>query len=432
VNEPATRAAEPVALPALGVERRAALREAWHAFWFSRGVVWIAGIAAVLAFGWFPETAARLDPLFLTKPFDDALGNLLVAPAARWDSAWYLAIAEYGYDVPTRAAFFPLFPALIALGGTLVGSPLVFGILLSSLCAFCALYLLHRLVCLDFDEPVAKTVVWIVAWYPSAIFLSAVYSEAMFLLLSIGAIYAARLGRWPLVGLLGALAATTRSSGILLILPLLVLYFYGPRSDRPPAKLGRGWRPRHRIGPEAAWICLVPAGLLAYLAYLGLATGDALAAFSAQSNWDRTLVPLGGIALGAWSAATGVVELIPGIGASHGPLPHPGRIPEVLALRDVVLFGFLVAGVWLALEAARRLPAAYTVHTASGLLLPLSVPSSGHALMSLPRFMFVLFPLWIALALWAHERQRVRAVQVTLGAMLAVWSGLFVTWIWAP
>lgn len=52
--------------------------------------------------------------------------------------------------------------------------------------------------------------------------------------------------------------------------------------------------------------------------------------------------------------------------------------------------------------------------------------------MSLPRFMLVLFPLWIALALWAHERGRVRAVLVVMGALLAVWSGLFTTWVWAP
>jgi hypothetical protein len=52
--------------------------------------------------------------------------------------------------------------------------------------------------------------------------------------------------------------------------------------------------------------------------------------------------------------------------------------------------------------------------------------------MSLPRFMFVLFPLWIALALWAHERDRVGPVMGVFGTLLVISTVLFVTWSWAP
>jgi hypothetical protein len=60
------------------------------------------------------------------------------------------------------------------------------------------------------------------------------------------------------------------------------------------------------------------------------------------------------------------------------------------------------------------------------------VPAQGNALMSLPRFMFVLFPLWIALALWTAERGRYRRVLVTFGVLLAASSALFVEWVMAP
>jgi hypothetical protein len=60
------------------------------------------------------------------------------------------------------------------------------------------------------------------------------------------------------------------------------------------------------------------------------------------------------------------------------------------------------------------------------------VTASGHALQSLPRFELAIFPLWIALALWAQERRWVRPVMGTLAALLVVWSGLFATWSWAP
>jgi hypothetical protein len=433
MERPRGDTAELWALPRLGAERSAALRDAWTAFWSSRVAIWAAGMAAVVAFGWFPETSARLDPLYTTLPFEDDFANLLASPGARFDSAWYLAIAEHGYDGTGRPAFFPLFPALIAGLGAVLGSTLAAGIAISSVCGLVALYLLHRLVNLDFDRTVARDTVWIVAWFPSALVLSAVYTEALFLMLSIGSLYAGRLGRWPMAGLLGGLAAASRSGGLILLVPLLILYFYGPRADRPGRELGGGsLSPQHPARGEVLWILLgVPAGLVAYIAYLGIATGDALAAFHAQEVWHRSFVPLGGIATGIWSALHGAYELIvPGVGRDSAEVARVA--PGLLAFRDIVLCGFLFAAGWLLYMSASRLPAAYTGYAVAGLALPLSVPAAGHALMSLPRFMFVLFPLWIALALWAGERNRVGPVMATLGMLLVVSSALFATWSTAP
>jgi hypothetical protein len=148
--EPKVETAEFLALPSLSEERRAAARDAWAAFWSSRAVVWAAGMIAVLAFGWASDTSARLDPQFTTLPFTDEFANLLVAPAARFDSAWYLAIAQHGYEVGGRSAFFPVFPGLVRIGGELLGSALIAGITISIVSGLGALYLLHRLAALDF------------------------------------------------------------------------------------------------------------------------------------------------------------------------------------------------------------------------------------------------------------------------------------------
>ena len=67
----------------------------------------------MLSFGRRPGTQA-FDPANLTAPFG-YFGNLLAAPFARWDSVWYLAIAQGGYDhEATRTAFFPLYPLAAA------------------------------------------------------------------------------------------------------------------------------------------------------------------------------------------------------------------------------------------------------------------------------------------------------------------------------
>jgi hypothetical protein len=417
MSHPNVDTAESLALPGLSAERRAAARDAWAAFWSSRAIVWGAGMAAVLIFGWASETSARLTPLYTTLPYTDSFANLLVAPAARFDAAWYLAIANHGYEVGGRAAFFPVFPGLVRVGGELVGSPLIAGILISSGCGLAGLYFLHRLVALDFGLERARTVVWLAAWFPGALVISAIYSESLFLLVSVGAIYAARLDRWQLAGMLGAVAAATRSGGVIVIVPLLIIYWYRYR----------------RIRPDVLWLLVgVPAGLLAYVAYLGLSTGDPTSVFSAQAAWQRSFVPLGGIALGLWSAVQGLVELvIPGLARSPAANTH-GVPTQLIDLRDIAMLGFLVGGIWLCVEASRRLNPAYVAYAVCGLALPLSVPAGGFPLMSLPRFEFVIFPLWIALALWAHERQRVRQVLWVFGTLLAICSSLFSVWALAP
>jgi Mannosyltransferase (PIG-V) len=417
MSNPNVDTAESLALPGLSVERRAAARDAWAAFWTSRAIVWAAGMAGVLIFGWAAETSARFDPLYTTLPYTDSFANLLVAPAARFDAAWYLAIANHGYEVGGRAAFFPVFPGLVRVGGELLGSPLIAGILISSGCGLGALYFLHRLVTLDFGVERARTVVWLAAWFPGALVISAVYSESLFLLVSVGAIYAARLDRWPLAAMLGAAAAATRSGGVIVIVPLLIIYWYRYR----------------RIRPDILWLLLgVPAGLAAYVLYLGLSIGDPTSVFSAQAAWHRSFVPLGGLALGLWSAVRSVGELlIPSLARSPAANVH-GVPTQLLDLRDIAMFFFLAGGIWLCQEASRRLDPAYTAYAICGLALPLSVPAGGFPLMSLPRFEFVIFPLWIALALWAHERQRVRQVLWLFGTLLAICSSLFAVWALAP
>jgi hypothetical protein len=212
------------------------------------------------------------------------------------------------------------------------------------------------------------------------------------------------------------------------VVPLAMLYLYGPRNDRAPDLPGGGWRPRYLPRAEAGWIAAIPGGLLAYLGYLAVVRGDPLAAFTAQAEWERVLAPLSGVALGVWSAASGIVELAGGF--DGGSLAASAADSE--ALLNIALLGFLVLAGWLTAEAARRLPAAYLGYVISSLALPLSVPVVGQPLMSLPRFMLVAFPLWVALALWALERGAVRRVLAGSAAGLVATTALFAGWVTAP
>lgn len=414
----------------LSEERRTALRDVLGAFFSSRLLVWIVGVGAALAVGLYPGTSSLLDPHHLTAPFHQHFLNILISPAARWDSAWYLSIAKTGYSLSYQTVFFPLYPGLIRLGGDVVGGglDLLVGIVISFACSVGALYLLHRLVTLEFNPQLARNTVWIVAWLPVSVALSAVYSESIFLVLAIGSFYAGRRGRWALAGVLAGLSSASRNGGILLLLPLLVLYMYGPRTDRAPDMPGaKGLNPRYLLRPDVAWLALVPVGLVAFMVYLGVTIGHPLDPFTHQHHWGRYFFPLGGIPLEIWTLLKDLAAAVPGLDPRRA-----AKISVSGVFRHFYSFAFLVLAAVLLRICWKRLPAAYTVFAAISLAMAVSVPANNEPLKSLPRFTLVMFPLWIALALWATEHRRVRTVIAISAPLLALSTYLFVIWSWPP
>lgn len=398
-----------------------AVADAWRALWTSRLLVWAAAVVAVLVFG-LSERAADFDPTGLTTPYGTT-GDALVAPFGRWDSVWFMSIAADGYDGGAREAFFPLYPLLVRIAGAPLGSTLIGGALASTALLGLALVLLHRLVCLDHDRAVARNAVLVTALVPMSFFFSAVYSESLFLALSIGAVYAARRERWAWAGALGLLAATTRSAGVLLLIPLAMIYLWDVR--RPSL---RAMRP---LRADALWLALVPLGLASYCGFLALAGHDALAPFRAQEVWFRSFAgPFVGAWDGAGAAWDGARQLLSG---SRQPVyfTQAGGDPFVVARHNVELFVWLVLTLVAVAGMLRRLPAAYGAYVVAALALPLSYPVGPQPLMSLPRFVAVLFPLAIWLALWMTGRAaRERIVLGAFAVALAVYSAIFATWHW--
>jgi Mannosyltransferase (PIG-V) len=406
---------------ALDGARSAALADAWRALWTSRLLLWAAAVVAVLVFG-LSGRAPDFDPAGVTTPFGP-VGDVLAAPLGRWDSVWYLAIAGAGYGDGAREAFFPLYPLLVRVAGAPLGSALVGGALVSTVLLGVALVVLHRLVGLDHDREVARNAVLVTALFPMSFFFSAVYSESLFLALSVGAVYAARRERWAWAGALGGLAAMTRSAGVVLLVPLALIYLWDVGRPR--------LRARRPLRADVLWLGLVPLGLAAYCAFLALQGLDAFAPFHAQEVWFRSFAgPFGGIWDGTIAAVQGARQLLSG---AREPVyfTAAGGDPLLVARHNLELFAWLVLGAVAVAGALRRLPAAYGAYLLAALALPLSYPVGPQPLMSLPRFLAVLFPLAIWLALWMTGRVwRERFVVAAFGAGLAVYTGIFATWHW--
>jgi hypothetical protein len=425
--------------------RMAALRDCWRALWVSRLVVLLAGIGAVEVFG-VGRARSAYDPRGVVSGFG-WLGELLAAPVARWDAVWYLVIAHSGYRpevgplAAARTAFFPLYPLGVRGVSELGVPPIAAGVALSLGAFAAALYGIHRLCMLELGSlargsshsgDVARLAVLVTAMAPMAFFFSAVYSESLYLALSVGVFWCARQGRWAWAGALGALASATRSAGVVLVVPLLILYLYGPREDREPDFRGRAWwRPHYRVRGDVLWVAALPAGVAAYMAYLALAGGAALEPFHAQQVWNRQFAgPFVGVWDGLRAAFDGARQLL-SLQRERIYFKVAGGSPFVDAGHNLMLFAFLLAAVPMIVGVLRRLPLAYGAYVLAALALPLSYPVAPEPLMSLPRFEVVLFPLAMWLGAWLAARPRARLPALAGSALaMAFFVGEFATWHW--
>jgi hypothetical protein len=404
------------------------IRFALRAALGSRLIVWVIGVAVIAIFGVNFNELASNDPGFLTQPFHSVGLDKLLAPAARWDSAWYIVIAQHGYYSPPSSNFFPLYPLLMSAVALVVRSPFIAGMIISFAAMLAALTMLYRLALLDLDERAAKLTVLLVALFPASLFLSAVYTESLFLMLSVSAVYAARREQWALAGWFGGLAAASRSTGVLVLIPLALLYLYGPREARPTASTEDWWRPKFRISRSAAWLLLVPVGLLAYMGYLAATQGTPFAPFeAAQKYWGHSFAgPFGAVVIAAGRFPGDVHTLLSG--SAH---PVTAGDPMSWNLHDVVDLIFVAVAVAAATVSWRRVPFAYFAYAIAMLVYATSFPVHVEPLQSISRYELVIFPLFMGVAAWLTQRRNLTfGVLAVSGAALGAFSGLWAYWAW--
>ena len=322
--------------------------------------------------------------------------DVLVTAAERQDAARFLAIATRGYDeTDGSAAFLPLYPLAIEALAWLPGlGPLGAALLISNASFAASLVMLHGLTRLEgHSTEMARLTVLLVAIFPTAFFFLAPYSESLFLLLSVSAFWFARRDRWGLAALSGALAAGTRSVGVLLVLALGVEAVLQSRRDGRPLP--------GRLAAAAA----VGLGPLLYVAWWQVRHGDAFAPWTAQRNWQRAPQP-------PWQT------LIDAVGDAW----RFGGYWLIDALVVAVVVAAVLAGL-------RRMRPSYSVYAVASLVLPLVYVWPGRPLLSMPRFVAVIFPASWVLAR-AAERARLprESLVAAFAGAYALLGALFVTW----
>lgn len=397
------------------VRARAALRSRsvtlpLAAFAASRLLVMAAGAVGVLALNKHDGHSAAT-ALHVLGP----VGNLLAGSVDRFDATYYLRIAAHGYGAPGAhmLAFFPLYPLLIRLLTPVLGAAVIAGAAVSAASLLAALIAIHRLTERELGSRAADVTTLLLCFAPLSFFFTAVYTESLFLALSVGAFAAARSGRWRLACGLGALATLSRPTGVLLIVPLVLI-----RARQAP---------HGRRDPSLLAALSLPGALVAYMAAMALRGYPPLALLTVQSHWGRVMIgPLGTLAAALWHAGRGIARLAAGqIPVYHpelaGPFPPP--------VQSIVLIVTLALACAAAVACIRRLPAAYGAYAVLAILLCISSAGNEQPLWSFDRFALTIFPLWMAAGAWLAGRRRLLApALVVSAALLAFYTLQFSSW----
>src|SRR5215472_12475994 len=213
--------------------------------------------------------------------------NALLTSWNRWDAANYTRIAQFGYQTIYDTAFFPLFPWLIKGVAFLFGNQgyIAIGMILSNLALLGALFVLYQIAADALGDQVGRRTLLYLCIFPTAFFFFAAYNESLFLLLTASSFLAMRRQKWWLAGLLGLLAALTRSAGIFLVIPYCYELWISRESIT--ASNQRSLRKLLSILSRVLPVVLIPLGTLIYCIYCWKVFQNPIAFVTVQNHWDR-------------------------------------------------------------------------------------------------------------------------------------------------
>lgn len=301
-------------------------------------------------------------------------------PLANFDGIHYLEIAKNGYTNNMR--FMPLYPLIINAVGTIITFiPLYWiGFLVSLFFFIGSLLYLIKLLRSDYLNNQSRIIILSLLVFPTSFFFLSVYSESLFLFLTVSSLYYARKRKWILAALLGFFCSLTRIVGFLIIIPLLIEFF----SQKKVKKT------HHLLA-----LLLIPVGTASYALYNYVRWGNPLLFIQAHSQ------------LSNGRSSTSLI-LFPQTLYRYFKILTTVSFSLwewKVALLEVVAFCFAAIGVYMLWKLKVRL--SYIAYT----LVSMLVPASTGTFTGLPRYIIVLFPLFL---IFSSIKNRVVLVSILI------------------
>lgn len=294
-------------------------------------------------------------------------------PWSNFDGSHYLEIAAHGY-IGYQQAFFPFFPLLINYSSKFMGHDLVHvSLFLTHGFFLIALFFFWKLMRLDYSQ---KTSIWIIIFvfvFPTAFYFASVYTESLFFALVISSLYFARKKQFLLACIIAGLASATRIVGLFIIIPLIIEIYNSIQLKKIHSEFIKSYLP----------LVIIPFGLIAYMIYLHVVYADPLMFMHVQPGFGA-------------GRSGGEIILIPQVlwryfkilmTVSHASLTFWVAILE--------LASFIGSIIVLLFALRKKIRLSYILFSISLILFP----SLSGTLSSIPRYIIIVFPLYIFFAL---------------------------------
>lgn len=317
----------------------------------------------------------------------------------RWDAIHYVSLAENGYqatgDSRFLIIFYPLLPWLIRIAALIFGNYVISALFVVAVASIAAGLLLKQLVKLDFSNEVADRAVWFMFIFPGSAAFHLPFTESILLVLAIGSFLAARTGRWPMAGLLGALACLSRINGLVLIPALAV-------------EAGHQFWMTRRWRWQWLWIGFIGLGIVGYLLLNYKVHGNPFMFMTyRRQHWFQVL---------SWPWV-GLREKI--LMAQHGT----GETGVITGVQDLL---FLILGFVATIWSFIKLRPSYAVWMTCNWLLFTSTTF----IVGVARFTVIMFPLFILFSTLAARPTWYTILTVWSLLFLALFTGLYVEGHW--
>lgn len=327
-------------------------------------------VVAIFAIKYIPLSGIN----FFGGKYINYITNPLFWGWANFDGEHYVSIAMFGYK-SLQQAFFPGYPYLIRIVSYLLGSNLESfvwsGILISNTLFFASLVLLWKVIRIDYSEKVAKIAIILLLTFPTSFYFGAVYTESLFLFSSLLIYYLYRKNKYFFAGVIGILMTLTRIYGLFVLFMILIDLV---KNKTTAIKI---------VKDRIYLLCISISGLIFYMWFCLKNYGDPFAFYSLQNivgeQRSSHLILLPQVFYRYF------VKIIPSLSWDNFPIVFTTLLETAsgLLFLAIVIFSF------------KKIRWDYLFY----ILLGYIVPTLTGSFSSLPRYVVVLFPAFIFMAI---------------------------------
>lgn len=159
--------------------------------------------------------------------------NYIIESWNYWDAPHFLYISKYWYtsqgDAANFIVFLPFYPMLVSGLLQIIKIPVIAGITVSLITFSLAIPILYKVANTFSSQKDSFQALWFFIIFPTSLFLSAPYSESVYLLLWAIAYLSAFQRKWLIAGIAVGFATITRNFGVLILISLIYEWYFSKK-----------------------------------------------------------------------------------------------------------------------------------------------------------------------------------------------------------